>query len=187
MKKIAVLISGNGSNLQALIDAANTDALPDTQIALVVSNRAGAFGLTRAAQAGIPTLTMSLKAHRDQGKTREQYDADLAGRDSVVLRRLFACGRCARGLYAHCVAGVPRPLCGGAAAQSAPGAARREKRITRTGVMVHRVIADVDRGDVIVAEEVPILDTDTLESLEDRIHKVEHEIIVRGTRIALGL
>src|SRR5688572_15797474 len=75
--RIIVLISGNGSNLQAIIDAINSKTL-EGQIVLVVSNKKSAYGLTRATQAGIPTLTFPLKSYKDSGKTRIEYDIELA-------------------------------------------------------------------------------------------------------------
>lgn len=75
--RIVVLISGNGSNLQAIIDAINSKTL-NGQIVLVVSNKDSAYGLTRATQAEIPTLIFPLKPYKDLGKTRIEYDIDLA-------------------------------------------------------------------------------------------------------------
>jgi phosphoribosylglycinamide formyltransferase len=75
--RIIVFISGNGSNLQAIIDAINSKTL-EGQIVLVVSNKKSAYGLTRATQAGIPTLIFPLKPYKDSGKTRVEYDIDLA-------------------------------------------------------------------------------------------------------------
>ncbi|KAJ3406150.1 hypothetical protein CcCBS67573_g03467 [Chytriomyces confervae] len=213
VKNIVVLISGNGSNLQALIDAQNTPALPNTKIVLVVSNRVSAFGLTRATQAGIPTFSMSLKAHKDAGKTRSEYDVDLA---TAILARFQ---EIVGGPAATAAAAVPDlvVLAGfmhivspeflmrfppgglvnlhpalpgefdGAHAIDRAFAAFGEGKIKRTGVMVHRVIAEVDRGEVLLTEEIPILPTDTLSSLEDRIHAIEHGIIVRGVKLALGV
>ena len=90
MKKLAVFISGSGSNLQAILDAI-ADGRLDVEIVLVVSNRKNAYGLTRANNAGIPTLYFPFTSYRDAGKTRETYDADLAQKvnayqpDLVVL------------------------------------------------------------------------------------------------------
>lgn len=80
--RITVLISGNGSNLQALIDDKN-QKLANTTIVRVISNRKGAYGLTRAKQANIPTeyhnlLTYKRKYDNEDSKAREEYDADLA-------------------------------------------------------------------------------------------------------------
>ncbi|KAJ3399166.1 hypothetical protein CcCBS67573_g04169 [Chytriomyces confervae] len=208
-RHVVVLISGNGSNLQALIDAQNTPALPNTKIVLVVSNRASAFGLTRASQAGIPTLTMSLKAHKDAGKTRSEYDVDLATAiltkfqqivggvpdavpDLVVLAGFMHIVspeflmRFPPGGLVNLHPALPGEFDGAHAIDRA-FAAFGEGKITRTGVMVHRVIAEVDRGEVLLTEEIPILPTDTLSTLEDRIHAIEHGIIVRGAKLALGV
>ena len=76
MKRIVVLISGNGSNLQALLD--NIHGKGDAEIVLVLSNRKAAYGLERARQMNVPTAVMTLKAYRDEGKTRDDYDAALA-------------------------------------------------------------------------------------------------------------
>lgn len=75
--RIVVLISGNGSNLQAIFDAINSKTL-NGQIVLVVSNKKSAYGITRATQAEIPTLVFPLKSYKDLGKTRIEYDIDLA-------------------------------------------------------------------------------------------------------------
>ncbi len=75
--KLAVLISGNGSNLQALIDAIRARYL-DAEIVVVVSNRKAAQGLQRAEKVGIPTRYHPLKPYTDAGRDRSEYDADLA-------------------------------------------------------------------------------------------------------------
>src|SRR5687768_10358427 len=75
--RLVVLISGSGTNLQAIIDAIKAKHLK-AEIVAVVSNRRAAFGLNRAEQAGIETLYFPLKAYTDAGKSREDYDADLA-------------------------------------------------------------------------------------------------------------
>ena len=77
--RLVVLISGSGTNLQAIIDAIKGGEL-DAEIALVVSNRKSAYGLTRAEQGGLPTLYFPLKPYTESGRTREDYDRDLAKR-----------------------------------------------------------------------------------------------------------
>ena len=64
--------------------------------------------------------------------------------------------------------------------------AHLEGKITETGVMVHRVIIELDKGEVIVVEKVPILKEDSIENLEDRMRVVEHRLIVRALEILLG-
>src|SRR5690606_12036755 len=75
--RLAVLISGNGSNLQAILDAIRMRVL-DAQVVVVVSDRKAAYGLERAAKAGVPTHYHPLKPYRDADRTRAEYDRDLA-------------------------------------------------------------------------------------------------------------
>ncbi|KAI9028672.1 formyl transferase [Hyaloraphidium curvatum] len=186
---IIVLISGNGSNLQALIDASASGALP-AEISLVVSNRSTAYGLTRAANAGIETLVFPLKPYKDAGKTREQYDVDLADRIASQRPDLVVLAGWMHILSDSFIQKLPDIVINlhpalpgefdGAHAIERAFEAFQKGEIKRTGVMVHRVIAEVDRGEVVLKREVPILDSDTLETLEERIHSVEHQIIVEG-------
>ncbi|TPX35350.1 hypothetical protein SmJEL517_g02268 [Synchytrium microbalum] len=185
-KTVVVLISGSGSNLQALIDA----SIP---IALVVSNKKDAFGLTRAANAKIPTLVFTLKPYRDAGKSRPEYDADLAAEikklvpapDVVVLAGfMHILSEAFLNAFATVInlhPALPGQFDGANAIQRAFDAFKLGE-IKHSGVMVHRVIPEVDRGAPLLTREVPILDTDTLESFETRMHQVEHELIVEATK-----
>ena len=91
MNHLAVLASGNGSNLQAIIDAAESGVLPDTRVSVVATDRRAAYALQRAAIHGIPTIYHPFLPYRQAGRTRREYDADLAARlraypvDLVVL------------------------------------------------------------------------------------------------------
>ena len=76
--RIVVLLSGSGSNLQAILDATRNGALPGVDVVLVVSDRASAYGLERAARAGVPNLLFPIRPFTEAGKTREDYDAGLA-------------------------------------------------------------------------------------------------------------
>lgn len=188
---LAVLISGSGTNLQAIIDATRAGAL-DAVIAVVVSNRREAFGLTRAWQADIPTLYFPLKPYRDAGRSREEYDADLAQRvaayapDLVVLAgwmHVFTAAFLDR--FPQRVINLHPALPGqfaGTHAIARAFAAFQRGEIDHTGVMVHWVIPDVDAGPVIASEVVPIYPTDTLDDLEARIHAVEHRLLVDAIR-----
>ena len=201
MKSVVVLISGSGTNLQAIIDAITSQQLPDTAISLVVSNRAAAFGLTRALTAGIPTFYFPLKPYTDQGLSREQYDADLAQRvkeelggkepDLVVLAgwmhilsshfiQKFPCGL----INLH--PALPGQFDGAHAIQRAYEAFVAGQ-CDHTGVMVHWVIPEVDRGEVILSRRVEIVKGDTQEMLEERIHLVEHGLLVEAIHKVLKL
>lgn len=204
-----------GTNLQALIDAQNTPALPNTRIVLVLSNRKAAGGLVRAASASppIPTAHLALqpylKAHPDH--SRADYDAEVARivlraqPDAVVLAgwmHIMGDGfldalNGARALDgaprvdpAHAIAvinlhpALPGAFDGAHAIERAYEAFRRGE-IAASGAMVHRVVRAVDRGAPVVVREVPFEEGETLEAFEARLHRVEWEIIVEGTRKVL--
>ncbi|HXF61315.1 MAG TPA: phosphoribosylglycinamide formyltransferase [Caldilineaceae bacterium] len=186
--RLAVLISGNGTNLQAILDAIRARAL-DAQVVLVVSNRKNAYGLERAAKAGVPSRVHALKPYRDAGRSREEYDADLAELvreakpDWVVLAGwMHILSDAFLRHFPYRVVNLHPALPGqfpGAHAIAEALAAFQAGRIKKTGVMVHLVPDEqVDRGPVLASEEVPIYPGDTLESLTNRIHQVEHRVLV---------
>ena len=193
MVRLGVLISGHGSNLQALIDACERGDLPGVEIAVVVSNRRGAYGLQRAERHGLPAVYHPLAPYRAAGRSRAEYDADLAAilqRYRVnwvilagwmhVLSNAFLSQFPNRVLNLH--PALPGQFPGTGAIARAYEAARRGE-IDHTGVMVHWVPDEaVDAGPVIVQEEVPIRPEDRLEELEARIHAVEHRLIVEAVR-----
>jgi len=191
--KIAVLISGFGSNLQAIIDAIAVGELPDVEIAVVVSNRQDAYGLERAQRAGIPTEYIPMRPYREQGRSRSEYDADLAallqqyGVEWVVLAgwmhvlsSAFLDAFPNRVINLH--PALPGTFPGVNAIERAYEAFRRGE-ITHTGVMVHLVPDEaVDAGPVLLQENVPIYPDDSLETLETRIHATEHRLLVEAIR-----
>jgi len=174
---IGVLISGRGTNLQALIEA-QRDGRLSSPIAVVVSNRADAAGLQRAAHAGIETLILPHGRHA----TRDAYDGELAD----ALR--------ARGVSLVCLAGFMRLL--GAGFCSAfpnailnihpsllpafPGVDAQAQALAYgvrvTGATVHFVTPELDAGPIVLQEAVPVEDGDTVERLSARILEAEHRI-----------
>jgi phosphoribosylglycinamide formyltransferase-1 len=176
-RRIAVLISGRGSNLQALIDAIAARRL-DASIAVVVSNRAGAQGLERARTAGIPTVTLP---HRDY-PSRDAFEAALV----AELR--------ARDVALVCLAGFMRILgptfleaFGGRALNVHPSllpafpgvdAQRQalEHGVKLAGATVHLVTGELDGGPIVMQGAVPVLDDDTADTLAARILEVEHRL-----------
>lgn len=190
-KRLVVLISGNGSNLQALIDHQGADY----QIVAVVSNKSGAYGLERARQADIPTQSLSLKAFKDAGKSRLEYDLAIAEiilryqPDLVVLAGwmlivspefIDALG----GKIINLHPALPDQFAGAHAIEDAFNAYQRGE-ITHTGCMVHYVIPEIDAGPVVAQAPVAIYPDDTLETLEERMHQAEHQLIVQATKLAL--
>lgn len=200
--RITVLISGNGTNLQAVIDACSTGIIPDAQIVRVVSDRKAAYGLVRATSAGIPTYYHNfIKYKKDQGdvtKARETYDQALA---EIVLADkpdLVVCAGWMRVLspaFLESVAGTGVPvinlhpaLPGQYNGTNAIGRAYedfRDGKIDKTGVMIHYVITEVDMGEPVLVKDIGIRKDESLEELEQRIHQVEWVAIVEGTNKAL--
>ena len=186
-QRLAVLISGSGSNLQAIIDAGAAGKLA-AQVVVVVSNRRDAFGLARAERAGIPTRYFPLKPYTAAGRPRAEYDADLAAQVAAfapdlvvlagwmhVLSPAFLDRFPGRVLNLH--PALPGQFAGTHAIQRAFDAFQRGE-IDHTGVMVHWVVPEVDAGPVIASSTVPILPGDTLEDLEARMHAAEHRLLV---------
>lgn len=194
MKRLAVLISGNGSNLQALIDAIAAGQL-QVEIAVVVSNRRDAFGLARAERAGIPARYFPLKPYRDAGKTREVYDADLANEVAVFAPDLIVLAGwmhvlgsafldCFPGRVINLHPALPGQLAGMHSIQRAYEAHQRGE-MTHTGVMVHLAVPEFDAGPTVAWAEVPIHEGDSLEDLEARVHATEHRLLVEAVRQCL--
>lgn len=194
--KLAVLISGNGSNLQAIINAVAAGSL-DARIAVVVSNRKAAYGLERARQAHIPDRYFPLKPYRDAQRSRAEYDADLAALvneytpDWVVLAGwMHILSEAFLGRFPSRVVNLHPALPGqfpGAHAIDDALAAFARGEVEQTGVMVHLVPdARVDEGPVLAEQAVPIRAGDTRETLAERIHAVEHRLLVETLQELVG-
>ncbi len=194
--KLAVLISGSGSNLQAIIDAVAAGSL-DAQIAVVISNRKDAYGLERARRAQIPDRYFPLKPYRDAQRSRAEYDADLAALvseyapDWVVLAGwMHILSEQFLGRFPNRVVNLHPALPGqfpGAHAIDDALAAFARGEIDHTGVMVHLVPdARVDEGPVLAEQTVPIRPGDTHETLAERIHAAEHRLLVATLKKLIG-
>ena len=194
--KLAVLISGNGSNLQAIIDAVAAGSL-DARIAVVVSNRKAAYGLERARRAHIPDRYFPLKPYRDAQRSRAEYDADLAALvgkytpDWVVLAGwMHILSEQFLRRFPNRVVNLHPALPGqfpGAHAIDDALAAFARGEVEQTGVMVHLVPdARVDEGPALAEQAVPIRADDTRETLAERIHAVEHRLLVETLQELVG-
>ncbi len=194
--KLAVLISGNGSNLQAIIDAVAAGSL-DARIAVVVSNRKAAYGLERARRAHVPDRYFPLKPYRDAQRSRAEYDADLAALvggytpDWVVLAGwMHILSESFLGRFPNRVVNLHPALPGqfpGAHAIDDALAAFARGEVEQTGVMVHLVPdARVDEGPALAEQAVPIRAGDTHETLAERIHAVEHRLLVETLQKLVG-
>ncbi|MGQ9555634.1 MAG: phosphoribosylglycinamide formyltransferase [Anaerolineae bacterium] len=191
--RIAVLISGFGSNLQAIIDDVQSGYIPNAEVCVVVSNRRDAYGLERARQANIPSEYFPLKPYRDAGKSRQEYDADLAALllryrpDFIVLAgwmhvlsNSFLVHFPNRVINLH--PALPESFPGTHSIERAYEAYKRGE-IEHTGVMVHFVPDEgVDIGPPILVRQVPIYPSDRLADLEARIHATEHQLLPEALR-----
>jgi formyltetrahydrofolate-dependent phosphoribosylglycinamide formyltransferase len=191
--RLAVFISGSGSNLQAILEATAEGRL-NAEVVLVVSNRKKAYGLTRAENAGVPTLYFPLKPYREAGKNREEYDADLAGRigdyqpDLIVLAGwMHVLSPAFLDHFPKRVINLHPALSGtfvGVGGIEWAFEAYQKGEIEYGGCMVHYVIPEVDAGPVIVQTPVPILPDDTLDTYEERVHATEHRIMIEAIQKA---
>jgi len=184
---IGVLISGRGSNLQALIDAIEEKRLP-AKIAIVISNRDGAAGLERASAAGIETVVINHRAF----PTRDAFDLAVAS----ALRK--------RGVSLVCLAGFMR-LVGTPLLDAFPNAILNvhpsllpafpgvdaqcqalDHGVKVAGATVHLVTADLDAGPIVLQAPVSVRDDDSAETLAARILIEEHRIYPEAVRIVLA-
>ena len=175
--KIGVLISGSGSNLQAIIDRIDQGTL-DAEIVLVISSRPDAFGLTRAEKAGIPTLALNREVYQDAPAENKRIEDALkeAGAEYVIMAGYM------RKLTNEVLDAYPDKVVNlhPALLPSFKGAHAIEDAFTFgvkvTGITVHFANEDYDKGPIIAQRAVEIREDDTLESLETRIHEAEHEL-----------
>jgi formyltetrahydrofolate-dependent phosphoribosylglycinamide formyltransferase len=182
--RLVILLSGNGSNLQAILDACARNRLPASVVA-VISNKPGAYGLTRARNAGVEAIAFP----KADGETRRDYDSRLAAlvasysADYVVLAgwmRLLTSNFLSvfpnRVINLH--PALPGTFPGTHAIQRAYQAWQNGE-IDRSGVMVHLVPDEgVDDGPVLATQEVLFHAGETLEQFEARVHAVEHRLLV---------
>lgn len=175
--KLGVLISGSGTNLQALIDAVAAGKL-DATIELVVSSRPSAYGLKRAEAAGIQTLTLSKEIYADPMVADEVIATELrrAGVDYVLMAGYM------RMVHDPILASFPNRVVNihPALLPSFKGAHAIQDAfdygVKVTGVTVHFANSDYDCGPIIAQRPVEVEEGWTVDQLEARIHEVEHQL-----------
>jgi len=182
-KRIAVLVSGSGSNLQALIDSAK-EGYFDADIVLVISNNSNAFGLERAKKANIVSKVVSLSDF----ESREIYDKELIkvinehDIDLVVLAgyMLICLEAFVDGFYGRLINLHPSLLPSFAGADGIGDALNYGAKIT--GVTVHFVDKGCDTGPVIMQEAIEIKEGESKENLAEKIHKIEHKLLPKAVK-----
>jgi phosphoribosylglycinamide formyltransferase-1 len=186
-KRIGVLLSGRGSNFEALAESVAAGRIPDAEIALVVSNREGAAGIEKAAARGIATRVIPSK-----GLQREDHD------------RLVVAALLEKGVELVCLAGYMRllsPLFVRAfpgkilnvhpsLLPSFPGLEAQRQALEHgvkvTGCTVHFVDENLDAGPIVIQATVAIRDDDTADTLSERILREEHRIYSEAVKIVLS-
>lgn len=182
-----MLISGRGSNLQALIDAV-ADGRLDATIAIVVSNREDAAGLARARAAGIETLVLP---HRGF-PSREEYDRALARELTVRQVRLVCLAGFMRVIGAPLIDAFPNAILNihPSLLPSFPGLDAQAQAIAHgvkvSGVTVHFVTRELDAGPIVLQRPVPVLPGDTPQTLAARILEEEHQVYPEAVGIVLA-
>ena len=175
--RLAILISGRGSNMVALIDAAQSGKIPNAEVAVVISDQATAAGLEKAKDCGVETLVVARR-----GRTREEHDREMI----AALR--------ARDIDLVCLAGYMRILSREfideyrrrilnihpSLLPSFPGLEAQRQALDHgvktSGCTVHFVDETLDGGPIIARRVVPVLEGDTVETLSARILEQEHQL-----------
>jgi phosphoribosylglycinamide formyltransferase 1 len=190
--RLVVLVSGNGSNLQAILDACASGELPASVIC-VISNKADAYGLIRAKSAGVEAIHFAKLTN----ETRQEYDKRLADYVTTQQPDFIILAGWMRILSSSFLSSFPNKVINlhPALPDTFPGThaierafeAHQRGEIQHTGVMVHLVPDEgVDNGPVLATEIVPFRKEDTLESLETRVHQTEHTLLVNSLKMVFA-
>ena len=185
-KRIGVLLSGRGSNFEALAESVAAGRIPNAEIAIVVSNREGAPGIDLAKARGIATQVIPSK-----GLEREVYDRPVAAVLDEHKVDLICLAGYMRLLSPYFVAKFPNRILNihPSLLPSFPGLESQrqalEYGVEFAGCTVHFVDENLDAGPIIVQAVVPVKDDDTEASLSERILKEEHRIYSEAVRIVL--
>ena len=187
MKRIAVLLSGRGSNFEAIADSVAAGRIPDAEIAVVVSNREAALGIEKARQHGLEAVVIPSK-----GRQREEYDREVV----ALLKEKQVDLVCLAGFmrllspyfvneFRHRILNIHPSLL-----PSFPGLEAQKQAldwgVKFSGCSVHFVDENLDAGPIIVQAVVPVHDDDTEETLATRILREEHRIYTEAINIVLS-
>jgi phosphoribosylglycinamide formyltransferase-1 len=185
-KRIAVLLSGRGSNFEALADSVAAGRIPNAEIALVLSNREGAQGIEKARARGLETRVIPSK-----GLEREAYDKLVVAALKEQGAELICLAGYMRLLSAYFVAAFPGRILNihPSLLPAFPGLESQRQALEHgakfTGCTVHFVDEYLDAGPIILQAVVPIEDSDTEATLSERVLREEHRIYSEAVRIVL--
>ncbi len=183
VKRIVILISGRGSNMQALLRCCRTEAWP-AQVVAVVANSADAQGLVHAAERGVPTVVVDHRAHA----TREAFDVALMQAIDAHQPDLVVLAGFMRVLGASCVAHYAGRMINihPSLLPAFPGLHTHQRALQAgckaAGATVHVVTADLDHGPIIAQSVVPVLPGDDEQRLAERVLASEHLLLPLAVR-----
>jgi len=185
-KRIGVLLSGRGSNFEALAESIRAGRIPGAEIALVVSNRDGAPGIEKARARGMATRVIPSK-----GLERETYDRQVAAALQDANVDLVCLAGYMRLLSPYFIAAFPQRILNihPSLLPAFPGLEAQRQALEHgakfTGCTVHFVDENLDAGPIVLQSAVAIRDDDTVESLSERILHEEHRIYTEAVRVIL--
>ena len=185
-KRIGVLLSGRGSNFEALADSVASGKIPNAEIALVLSNREAAAGIDRAQSRGLDTLVIPSK-----GLEREAYDRLVVAALNEAKVDLICLAGYMRLLSPYFVASFPQKILNihPSLLPSFPGLEAQKQALDYgvkfAGCTVHFVDENLDAGPIVLQSVVPVEDGDTEETLSARILKEEHRIYSEAVKLIL--
>lgn len=185
-KRIGVLLSGRGSNFEALAESVSAGRIPNAEIAIVISNQPQALGLKRAEARGIPARMIPSK-----GLQREVYDRQVAAVLQEHKVDLICLAGYMRLLSPYFVAAFPQKILNihPSLLPAFPGLEAQKQALEHgvkfAGCTVHFVDENLDAGPIILQAAVPVLDSDDEHALAERILKEEHRIYSEAVKIIL--
>jgi phosphoribosylglycinamide formyltransferase 1 len=186
LKRIGVLLSGRGSNFEALAESIRAGRLPNAEVALVVANREGAPGIEKARARGIPTRVIP-----SRGLEREAYDRQVAAALQEAKVDLVCLAGYMRLLSPYFIAAFPQRILNihPSLLPAFPGLEAQRQALEHgvkfAGCTVHFVDENLDAGPIVLQSAVAIRDDDTVESLSEHILAEEHRIYTEAVRIIL--
>lgn len=185
-KRIGLLLSGRGSNFEALAESVAAGRIPNAEIAIVISNKPDAAGLKKAKARGIPSRAIASK-----GLEREVYDRQVAAVLQEYEVDLICLAGYMRLLSPYFVAAFPQRILNihPSLLPAFPGLESQKQALEHgvklAGCTVHFVDENLDAGPIILQAVVPVLDSDDEHTLSERILKEEHRIYSEAVRIVL--
>jgi phosphoribosylglycinamide formyltransferase 1 len=185
--RIAILISGRGSNMLALADAVRDGRIPDAEVAVVISDQADAAGLVKASERGIETMVIPRR-----GRSRAEHDAEIVAALKQRNIDLICLAGYMRVLSGKLLSAYPRRILNihPSLLPSFPGLDAQKQALAHgvkvSGCTVHYVDETLDGGPIIAQREVPVQVDDTVESLSERILAEEHQLFPKAVSLVLG-